>query len=269
MKSSIESTMTGLKSSLSGTMSSLESSLSDAWDSIESDGDREVSDLKSNVGSTFQQMQWDLESKIGTIKSKLWSAWDDMESTASSTASSIKSDVTDKFTQMKWSLESTMRDLNWSIESSMNSAKWTVQSAMDTIKNSTNFYWSLPYLAMPHIWITGWWGFNPPSVPSFEVHWYKDAMKNGLILDSPTIFGMMNGTLLGGGDAGSETVVGTHSLLDMIRNAVSSMANIQTVNYGGVTVNVYAKPGQDIKALADEIEDRINLNTIRRRAGFA
>jgi len=86
---------------------------------------------------------------------------------------------------------------------------------------------------------------------------------------SGTIFGMLNGTLLGGGDAGSETIVGTHSLLDMIRNAVSNMASVQTINYGGVTVNVYGHQGQDIKALADEIEERISLNTIRRRAGFA
>ena len=30
------------------------------------------------------------------------------------------------------------------------------------------------------------------------------------------------------------------------------------VYYGGVTVNVYSQPGQDISALADEIEERIN-----------
>ena len=43
---------------------------------------------------------------------------------------------------------------------------------------------------------------------------------------------------------------------------------MQTINYGGVTVNVYGAPGQDIKELADEIEERINLNTMRRKAGF-
>lgn len=41
-----------------------------------------------------------------------------------------------------------------------------------------------------------------------------------MILDNPTIFGAMNGKLLGAGEAGSETVVGTDSLMNMIENAV-------------------------------------------------
>ena len=41
-----------------------------------------------------------------------------------------------------------------------------------------------------------------------------------MILDNPTIFGMMNGKFLGAGEAGSETVVGTDSLMNMIDNAV-------------------------------------------------
>ena len=122
---------------------------------------------------------------------------------------------------------------------------------------------------MPHIYVQGSWNMNPPSVPSFSVHWYRDAMQNGVILNSPTIFGMMNGKLLGGGEAGSEAIVGTHSLMDMIRNAMSSMAGMQTINYGGVTINVYAQQGQDVNELADIIEERISINTIRRRAGFA
>ena len=45
-----------------------------------------------------------------------------------------------------------------------------------------------------------------------------------MILNSPTIFGMKGNSLLAGGEAGSETVVGTQSLMDMIRDAVAAMA---------------------------------------------
>ena len=38
---------------------------------------------------------------------------------------------------------------------------------------------------------------------------------------------------------------------------------------GGVTINVYGREGQDISALADEIEERINLGVARRNAAFA
>jgi len=105
-------------------------------------------------------------------------------------------------------------------------------------------------------------------VPHFSISWYKKAMEDGMILNSPTIFGMKGNSLLAGGEAGSETVVGTNSLLGMIRDAVASMASGTTVNYGGVTVNVYAKENQDVRALADEIEYRINNNVLRRKAAL-
>ena len=50
-------------------------------------------------------------------------------------------------------------------------------------------------------------------------------MKNGMILDRPTIFGAAGDSLLAGGEAGSETVVGTESLMSMIRAAVSGVGN--------------------------------------------
>ena len=46
-----------------------------------------------------------------------------------------------------------------------------------------------------------------------------------MILDSPTIFGAMNGKFLGAGEAGSETVVGTDSLMNMITSAVSGIGD--------------------------------------------
>ena len=94
-------------------------------------------------------------------------------------------------------------------------------------------------------------------------------MDGGMILDKPTIFGAKNGSLLGAGEAGSETVVGTRSLMEMIRRAVAGMSTSTNINYGGVTINVYGREGQDISALADEIEERINLGVARRNAAFA
>ena len=150
----------------------------------------------------------------------------------------------------------------------MNTAKTTVSNAIQAIKNKFNFSWSLPKLKLPHVSISGKFSINPPSVPHFSVSWYKKAMEDGMILNSPTIFGMKGNQLLAGGEAGSETVVGTKSLMEMIRNAVASMAGGTTINYGGVNINVYAKENQDIRALADEIEYRINNNVMRRKAAM-
>ena len=47
-----------------------------------------------------------------------------------------------------------------------------------------------------------------------------------------------------------------------------AMVTNTTINYGGVTVNVYGKENQNIRELADEIEYRINNNVLRRRAAY-
>ena len=44
-----------------------------------------------------------------------------------------------------------------------------------------------------------------------------------MILNVPTIFGANGNTLLGAGEAGSETIVGTDSLMNMITSAVSGI----------------------------------------------
>ena len=131
--------------------------------------------------------------------------------------------------------------------------KNTVQAGVDKLVSLMNFKWELPKLALPHFSISGNFSLNPPSVPSFSVDWYAKAMQNGMILDSPTIFGMQNGRLLGAGEAGPEVVVGAGSLSRMIQNAVSN-----TYNTGGNVINVYGAPGQDVHELANEVADIIN-----------
>ena len=93
-------------------------------------------------------------------------------------------------------------------------------------------------------------------------------MKVPAVSRDPDAVGTELEQLLGAGEAGSETVVGTQSLMDMIRKAVASAETAMNVYYGGVTINVYGHEGQDISALADEIEERININMTRRKAAF-
>lgn len=103
----------------------------------------------------------------------------------------------------------------------MDSAKNIVSNAINRIKSFFNFSWSLPHLKLPHISISGSFSLTPPSVPHFGISWYKKAMDDGMIMNQPTIFGYnaKSNQFLAGGEAGSETVVGTQSLMDMIRGA--------------------------------------------------
>lgn len=66
------------------------------------------------------------------------------------------------------------------------------------------------------------------------VRFHADAMQNGTILTSPTIF-QYNGRLHGAGEAGPEAVVGVSSLREMITSAVKSA----TSSGGDITIPVY------------------------------
>lgn len=169
----------------------------------------------------------------------LYQNWDTIKAKASEIATSIS----DKFNQIKTS-----------ISNAINGAREAVSSAVSRIKSIMNFSWSLPSLKLPHISISGGFSLYPPSAPHFDIQWYRSAMENGMILNSPTIFGMQNGRLLGAGEAGSETVVGTNSLMNMIREASGE----------NVVINVYPSAGMNEKQLALEVE-RVQVARINAR----
>lgn len=97
-----------------------------------------------------------------------------------------------------------------------------VKSIWEKIKGILSGELPFPKIKMPHITISGSFSLDPPSAPKFGIEWYKKAMDNAYILNSPTIFGASGGNLLGAGEAGSETIVGTEKLMSMISEAVGN-----------------------------------------------
>ena len=138
---------------------------------------------------------------------------------------------------------------------------------IDKIKGFFKFEWSLPKLKLPHFKIDGKFSLNPPSVPHFGIDWYKKAMDDPMVMTQPTAFGInKHGQIMAGGEAGSEVVSGTDTLMKLISAAVASqnarleetvqkildfmvqympqMANMQLVMDSGVVVGELA-PGMD------------------------
>ena len=146
-------------------------------------------------------------------------------------------------------------ELGEGIKNKINTAKDAVHNAIEKIKSFFKFEWSLPHLKLPHISISGGFSLMPPRVPHFSIDWYAKAMKNGMILNNPTIFGMMDNKLLGGGEAGSETVVGTNSLMSMIQKASKGTVVNMTIN----------AQDQNVYELADLVIDRLTAVTQRER----
>ena len=137
--------------------------------------------------------------------------------------------------------------------------KTVVKNGIDKIKSFFNFNWSLPKLKLPHFTIKGSFSLNPPKVPTFGISWYAKAMDEPMLLNGATIFGMnSSGRLLGGGEAGSEMIIGTNKLMEMMKAAVGDG---QPIN-----INVYGAEGQDVNDLAQKIAYKLeDLKTRKER----
>lgn len=101
--------------------------------------------------------------------------------------------------------------------------------ATDLVNNligAFKFKWELPKIKLPHISVSG--GVAPygiggaGSLPKFDIKWYAQGYQDAMLLDKATIFGMdKNGRMLGGGEGnGTEAVVGTDLLMNMIQSVV-------------------------------------------------
>ena len=149
----------------------------------------------------------------------------------------IKTTISNVVETIKTKVTNTFNAVKTAITNPIETAKNVVSSVIDKIKSMFNFSVSLPKIKLPHFSVTpkGWelGDLLKGKIPKLGIEWYAKAMDKGMILDEPTIFGInSNGIPMGAGEAGSETVVGTNSLMNMIDKAVKS--NIPQTDTSGI-----------------------------------
>lgn len=161
--------------------------------------------------------------KLSAVANKFKSKMSEAKQAVSNKISEIKNSFSNGLGNAYSTVTNILGNIKNKFSNVMDSAKNIVSNAINRIKSFFNFSWSLPHLKLPHISISGSFSLTPPSVPHFGIDWYKKAMDDGMIMNQPTIFGYnaKSNQFLAGGEAGSETVVGTQSLMDMIRVAVN------------------------------------------------
>lgn len=224
-----------------------------AFDRLKTSISTIVDNIKTKVSTTWENIKTKISNTVENIKTKVTNTFDNMKTSIGNKIENIKTTVANKFDNIKDKITKTIE-----------TARDNVKDAVDRIKGFFDFEWKLPDIKLPHFSISGEFSLVPPSVPHIDVDWYAKAMRNGMILNGPTIFGAQNGRLMGGGEAGPEVVVGASSLMGMIQGAVSN-----TYNNGGNNVYVYGAPGQDVKELAKEVADIIDGNIYQEQAVFA
>ena len=188
---------------------------------------------------TFLSTAWN------AIKTTVFTVWNGISTAVMTVVNTMQSGISTAFN----AISSTIYGVLNSIKNTFNSVFsgiWSfVSGIVSKLKSVFNFSWSLPKIKLPHFSVSGKFSLNPPAIPHFSVDWYKKAMEGGMILKDATIFGQSNGTLLGGGEAGAEAIVGVNSLRTMIQESVSSQTTaivtaLAGVNGGGdITIPVY------------------------------
>lgn len=85
-------------------------------------------------------------------------------------------------------------------------------------------------------------------------------MPSGMILDGPSVFGMKGNTLLAGGEAGKEAIVGANSLMGMIHSAVQSRMMTRSSEQPQIMEIDYSRIGQEMKSAVLALSLEANLS---------
>ena len=135
--------------------------------------------------------------------------------------SSIAERFQSKMNAAKTAVTDTLDNIKSAFSEKIEAARSAVAQGIENIKNCFKFEWSLPKLKLPHISITGKWGFNPPRVPTFGISWYK----YGGILQGARIIGSLGDKYIGAGEAGPEAVLPLYSFYSELRNIITELVD--------------------------------------------
>lgn len=226
---SVQTIATNIWTSLTEIWTGIKTTISGVWDGIKSGVIQSINSVRSTVSNVFENVKSKVSSIWESIKTNISGVWDGIKSGVVQKINSVRSTVTGVFDSVKSTVSNIWENIKTSITDKIDSAKSTVSSVLDSIKGLFDFEFKWPKLPMPHFSVTG--SINPldwfdQGVPKLSVEWYA----KGGILENPTLFGMQNGKLLGGGEAGAEAVAPIDVLLGYVREAVSDVMSAMTFN---------------------------------------
>ena len=185
--------------------------------------------ISAYITTSFNGISTTINKVMNSIKTLITNTWNTIKTTTTTVLNAVKTTITMVLTATKKIVETDLTvakttvttiftNIYDTIKEKIENAAKIVKDTIERIKGFFKFEWSLPHLKLPHVWISGGFSLQPPSVPSFGVDWYA---KGGIMTD-PTVFGYnpKTGNLQVGGEAGDEAVAPIDVLLDYIRTAV-------------------------------------------------
>lgn len=266
----MDSTTTSDFSSMLNTVSSNSGKIGDTLSGLQSD----VSNTTNNISGKYDTLATNIGKSTTSMSNSTNTGLSGMNTATLKQTTAMASQLEKSFTSMSTSIDKSMTSIvntvskkistmSTSVQDTFSSAIRTVKSSVSSIQSAINrvSFNMGQYIRLPHFYMYGNFNAKSGSVPHVGVDWYAKAMDKGMILSNPTIFGAMNGKLLGAGERGAEVVVGANSLERMINRAVGNGGGGQVTN----NITVVANPGQDTKDIADKVAEVI-FDRVRREA---
>lgn len=223
--------------------------LQDTWDSIKEYALAIFKALKLAITLPIRAARKIIKTVWENLTTWLSEKWEAIKTTASTVWEAIKKVVTapiqaakrivkkaadkmsaafDIFESVKETVSGVFETIGNAISDPIGTARDLVSDAIDTIKGlfPLSIGKIFSNVKLPHFKISGgeapWGIMGMGRRPSIDIEWYAKAMRDGMILNNPTIFGASGGSLLGAGEAGAEAIVGARSLSSMIQQSVTA-----------------------------------------------
>lgn len=266
----MDSTTTSDFSSMLNTVSNNSGKIGDTLSGLQSD----VSNTTNNISGKYDTLATNIGKSTTSMSNSTNTGLSGMNTATLKQTTAMASQLEKSFTSMSTSIDKSMTSIvntvskkistmSTSVQDTFSSAIRTVKSSVSSIQSAINrvSFNMGQHIRLPHFYMYGNFNAKSGSVPHVGVDWYAKAMDKGMILSNPTIFGAMNGKLLGAGERGAEVVVGANSLERMINRAVGNGGGGQVTN----NITVVANPGQDTKDIADKVAEVI-FDRVRREA---
>ena len=217
IKNKIVSIFEAIKNTVFEKVTAIKNKITSIFEAIKTAVSEKITAIKNKVTSIFETIKTTISDKVTAAKNTVSNIFDSIKTKITNTVSNIKSSVTTKFNEVKNALTEPIEK-----------AKNTISGIVDTIKGFfSGLNIQFPNIKLPHFGISpsGWeiGDLLEGSIPSLSIEWYAKAMDSPLVMSNPTIFGYnpSTGKFMGGGEAGSEVVAGTGTLMGMIAKAVA------------------------------------------------